>query len=846
MISAPITANAGFVGLRNREGTSGSGYSSVVDEPIHISEGSPLDITALRTTAVPAGNRGRVRVALSDQRKLEETSAPGTFVRFHIATWQPEDSLHPLPSSHAEIDEGVRSLAAQGYNALRIQGIEYILQNGQTGSLVFRQNKLDDFDYLLYALKKAGIYWIFQPFSYTLYRDPMGNSLWWANGSYAQEKPKLFIQQESRDHWLLGFNAIYNRVNPYTGLNMLQDPALVLVSAMNENSAIFAAVTPSIPGFPWQARDSGKAQGTAGQTFPEWLADSSAAHGYANLAALNTAWGTAHASFTLAAASQSTKLSTSSNTVREIDATLYCRYLDANLAAWYRTTLLSIGCTALIAPLVSFPIPYYLGHENASGQNDVHAFHQYAGTSNNPGIGISIGTLGQVGLWDRAFFLATQWGYDTGKPLWADEIGFPYWARARNQYPICAAYGALNGASAFTWYAQGSIFTPIYNTNSPARVRVVYPYDGTSQVEQFGMLVSFFAFSKGYVIEGATAAKTLVCNPKYVGWLPKVGGRLNRSLADFYNHSSKLPSYVKARFQWNEAATDDTWAVTHNSKSLFTWLDELKVAGYMTADNLAYVSAAANNGAMVGFDISVPGLPVMQVASHTLVTGDYVSIMSLTGSGSNWPGTIVQTSIYQVTVNDATHLAINGLNASTWTGTFTAGTWCESNNVVQSGNKEIGFSRRHKYCLIDTTKLKFIGIGATPTLPTITGLTVNSLTDYAALAVISLDGLSIATSDHLLIGLVGEDQNTGTTWDGNRDVMSAVGDYPIQITDCTANITLTVANAREMQLYRLQRNGSRSSRETPNSINAVTGEITLNLRTGSIYPSIWFELIRKM
>jgi hypothetical protein len=80
----------------------------------------------------------------------------------------------------------------------------------------------------------------------------------------------------------------------------------------------------------------------------------------------------------------------------------------------------------------------------------------------------------------------------------------------------------------------------------------------------------------------------------------------------------------------------------------------------------------------------------------------------------------------------------------------------------------------------------------------------------------------------------------------NRDVITATGDYPIQIRDCTANITLTVANAREMQLYRLQRNGARSSRETPASINAVTGAITLNLRTGSTYPSIWFELIKKM
>jgi len=196
---------------------------------------------------------------------------------------------------------------------------------------------------------------------------------------------------------------------------------------------------------------------------------------------------------------------------------------------------------------------------------------------------------------------------------------------------------------------------------------------------------------------------------------------------------------------------------------------------------------------------------------------------------------------------DATNeLGTAQVNASGWVGAYS---WCENNNVTQTANKQIAVSRRQKWATIDTTKLKFVALGASATKPThIAGLTLNSLDDNAALAIISLDGVAIATSEHLLIGLVGEDQNTGTTWNGTytgRSVLTAAGNYPIQMRDCTANITLTVANTREMQLYRLQRNGARSSRETPASINAVTGAITLNLRTGSIYPSIWFELIRK-
>lgn len=817
----------------------------LVDEAIHVAPGTPIDLTTMRTTSTPAGGNGRVRVMQSDPRNLEEVGRPDIPAKFHICTWQPEEGLHPLPSDHSLIDAGVDALAAQGYNAIRIQGIEYVLMNGTTGDFAFRQDKLDDFDYLLYALKLAGIYWIFQPFSYSLYRDCKGDSLWNANLIYPSEKPRMHIQQESRDHWLTGFNAIYNRHNRYTGMNNLEDPALLLVSLYNENAAIFAATSTSIPGYPFLARDAGTTRGTCGMLFAEWLSDPAQAHGYTDLAALNASWGTAHATFDAAAASQTGKLSKSSNTQRELDAMLHCRHLDQNTAAWFKATMLSLGYTGLTIATISFPTPYYLAQETALGNGDLWAFHQYAGIANAAFVGAVLDDNKQKGIWERVYFAATMWAYDTGKPSFADEIGWPYWGRYRNQYPVAAAYAAMNGASGFTWYGQGNIFESRYDTNSGARTRVVYPYEGTSPTEQFGMLVSFFAMQRGYVSE-PSVAKTLVSNPKYVGWKPRSAGRIARSMQDFWAGPARLPAYARTRIQWSETATDDDWAVTYNAKSLFTWLDELRTAGNLTADNLGYVSASANHGSIVGFDISSPTVPVMQVVSHTCVTGDYVSLLRVNGSGAGWIGTSLQTSYYRVTVIDGTHLAIQGLDATGWTGAFTSGDWCEGPNVIQTANKEIGMSARYKYACIDTQKLKFLALGTGATKPVISDLVVNSLDENAALAIISLDGLPITTSEHILIGLCGEDQNTGTAWDSERNVMTAVGDYPVLMRDCTANISMTVANARELHLYRLQRNGQRSSRETPSSVNAVSGAIHLNLRTGTVYPSIWFELIRKI
>lgn len=833
MISAPITVNLGFVGLQNREPVASSTYQSIIDERMLVAPGSPIDLTDKRTTAVPAGSNGRVRVAVSDARKLEESGTPGTFVNFHICTFQPEANLHEIPSSHDEIDAGVASLAAQGYNAIRFHGIEYQLMAGTTGALNFSSDILERFDYMLYACKQAGIYWIFQPMSSVLYPDCAGGTLWAAMAVQPLQKPRILIQQDSRDHWLAGFNLIYNRVNRYTGTNMLLDSALLMVSAYNENSAFFVATNASIATWRWNARDSGSAQGTAGMTFPEWLADSTQAHGYANLAALNASWGTAHASFTAAAATQVGILTSSSSTARELDALLYCRYLDANMSAWFESTIRGLGYVGLLVTMIQFPKAYYLAQETAFGDNDLWAFHQYAMTSPQATVGGSIGT--QWAVWDRLFFAATQFGYDAGKPVFCEEIGWPYWARYRNQYPIVAAYGAMHAAVGLTMFHQGDIFETQYSALAADRTRYADAYEGTNLVDQFAMLVSWFA--RKYVSEDTTIALTVVCNPNYLGYSPKSAVKTARSLSDWYNHVSKLPAFVRARFQWSEAASDNDWKTIYNVKSLFTWLDDLKTAGNLTADNLGYVSAAANHGSVVSYNISVPTVPVIQVASHTCVTGDYISV---------WPDINQDTTFYKITVVDATHLSIDAgqVDATGWTGAYS---WCESNNVTQTRNKQIASSRRQKWATVDTTKFKFVALGASATKPThVAGLTLNALDDNAALAIISLDDVAIATSEHLLIGLVGEDQNTGSTWDVNRDVITATGDYPIQIRDCTANITLTVANAREMQLYRLQRNGARSSRETPASINAVTGAITLNLRTGVTYPSIWFELIKKM
>ena len=60
--------------LRNREpATAPATMTSVIDEPLWVTPGSAADFSAWRTTAVPAGSRGRVTI--SGRQMLENGGA---------------------------------------------------------------------------------------------------------------------------------------------------------------------------------------------------------------------------------------------------------------------------------------------------------------------------------------------------------------------------------------------------------------------------------------------------------------------------------------------------------------------------------------------------------------------------------------------------------------------------------------------------------------------------------------------------------------------------------------------------------------------------------------------------
>lgn len=844
--------------LRNREpATPPSTFTSVVDESMAITSGSALDLSGFRATAVPAGSKGRI-TAVGD--KLREN---GVDVKFNAATVQFDTTFTLLPADRATADAAAQNLARQGFNAIRLMGIEHFVMSGQTGVAVFNSSYLDRFDYFLSACKAAGLYWIGCVMSYNGFEDLGGLTNRFSYTEGTSTKPRMYTEQNVRDNWALGVSRLYNRTNPYTGINMMQDPAMVLFELYNEQSTTFCAGTqwPSR----WLTRTSGAT--AAAKTWVEWLQDTTASHGYANLAALNASWGTAHASYAVAAAaSMPAQTPAMAQTQQNIDGILYCQYLEDDMAAYYAAKVAEWGMPCLTAYHTMYTETMEARGAQKYTVNSVASWHAYYNIAYNVQTGVPT-TDADNPVWESERVTLASPMSSGSKPVWMGELGNHTYARWRHHFPIQIAASTSQGVSAMAWFNPSDPFTLAYSNDVTLhgdRVRRLdnFPTLG-AHVNDFIRVMQAAIFLRGDVTELAIS-QSLVLNNRYGGVNPRATGRISRTHSTLFQPLQFMTALEKLRLGWTEVTTDDTLAATYNVKDWLTILQDMQTATAITGSHPSLVSATANAGTIVSVATTgtVGGLtataaqPVLDIGSNTLVTGDLIHITNMTGSIGTWPGVNNRNGRAAVTkgtgnfvqlIPDATR-NVGGCDLTGLSGVnFTAGTWCEGANVLESGHSQWGMSRRLKRAFVNTTKTVFFG-HTNATLPATFGqVIITALGQNASLFVTSLDGLSIATSTRLLIGLCGEARNTGMTYtvDGTgKQSLTATGDYPVEQLDITASLSLGLTLPQAWTLYRLKRNGERDSAESIVSIDASAGRVVVTLRTGTIRPSCEWELVR--
>lgn len=826
--------------LRNREpATAPAPWTSLVDDDLQIVAGSALDLTARIPTAVPAGARGRVRAIAADPTQLEESGNPGVPVRFNIATWMAVD-----PVDRASCTAGIEYLRRCGYNAIRLHGVENWLMAFTTGAYAFIPERLDMFRWLMAECKRVGLYWIINPASYRLYEDGQGGTReTWTDEN--NTKPRIYTEQGVRDNWKEGFRRLYIEPNPYTGIGAALDPACVHIELYNESGPTFVASKIFPPR--WLARSAGAVP--AAQLWNEWLADPTKAHGYANIAAANASWGTAYANFAAVPAPPVWLSGSYPNTQFAIDGVLYGTYLEDHIDAFYTGCMTEWGVQALTSFHQLYPQVLVSRAVGRLASNQMANTHGYPLLEGSLTPGLNLGGASNTPVWDtskRSWLFAHPF-VCSNKPRWYGEYGWSVWGRYRAQFALQAAMASMQGACGISQYAQGNFFRQRYenltNQQGGFFTRQVWPYWGQSDpVHDFNRALVSLVF-----LQGARNAysQSLILNDRYCGTSPRNTGRIGRAMSYLLRPLSYLSGFARTSLDYTTDTTDDTLAATWNTKTFKQLLDDMVTAGSITTGNATYIDVTANQGAISACDITTdPQNPRFTVASHTLTTGDEVQIPNLTGSGANWPGVNGRNGTYACTVISPTVFSLP-INASTWTGTFSAGTWCAGLNVYESPDASWGISSRTQTGWINTGRISYLShIGST--LPrTLGSVIVTQLDDHCSVFVASLDGQAINASARLLIGMSADAQNTGMTFtDGNRTELVTAGDYPVQATDATAALTLTLTRPTEWKLYRLQRNGVRNSQETPVSANNAAGQLLLKLRTGTVQPAVMWELVR--
>lgn len=234
---------------------------------LEIEPGSALDFSQMGFVDAPAGKHGRVIVNPDGHFAFERSpQTPRRFYGVNLCF-----GAHYL--AHEESDRLAERLVCLGYNALRIHHYERDLTQGQRPTTTLNPQKLEQFDYLMAALIKRGIYLTTDLF--------VSRGVPWReigidrDGQVPMDTFKILVPVHAGafENWKQFSRALLDHVNPYTQRRYADEPALAWLAMINEGN--FGNFLKDLRTFPeWR------------QTWNRWLAKR-----YPDRAALAAAWG---------------------------------------------------------------------------------------------------------------------------------------------------------------------------------------------------------------------------------------------------------------------------------------------------------------------------------------------------------------------------------------------------------------------------------------------------------------------------------------------------------------------------------------------------------------------------
>ncbi len=197
---------------------------------LEIEPGSALDFSTLGFVDAPAGKHGYVIARPDGQFAFADSpEQPRRFYGINLCF-----GAHYL--SKEESDRLSARLVRLGYNTLRIHHYERDLTQGQAPTTTLNPLQLDQFDYLMAALIRRGIYlttdlYVSRPVPYRevgIERD----------GAIPMNTFKILVpvHEGAFENWRAFTRSFLGHVNPYTGRRYAEEPALALLALINEGN----------------------------------------------------------------------------------------------------------------------------------------------------------------------------------------------------------------------------------------------------------------------------------------------------------------------------------------------------------------------------------------------------------------------------------------------------------------------------------------------------------------------------------------------------------------------------------------------------------------------------------
>ena len=190
--------------------------------------GSPLDLSAL--VEAPAGKYGFVRTGEDGHFEFERR--PGARARFLGGNF----AWNSSQLEKAESDRVAGEIVRLGYNWVRAhQHDTQFLPKGAKSSAEIDPEVMDRFDYFVAAMKRRGVYFTTDCYSSRKFLPTDGELADFA-GEFRTMKGALAVRPAAMANWKAFARAFLTHVNPYTGLALKDEPALVCLNLVNEDN----------------------------------------------------------------------------------------------------------------------------------------------------------------------------------------------------------------------------------------------------------------------------------------------------------------------------------------------------------------------------------------------------------------------------------------------------------------------------------------------------------------------------------------------------------------------------------------------------------------------------------